>query len=290
MQTSYQEPPFQFRIGHLLTAMAVICLAAAAGAQGGWTCGVYVGVLGASAVAIYFDRTRSLGAATASLILFLFLVAPPTRRQPSYGELACLGNLKQIGLALHVYHDDFGCFPPAYVADEFGQPIHSWRTLLLPYMEHAHVYRRIDLAEPWDSVKNAPLTAMPKNFFECPSARNAAANETNYVAVTGPGTVWQGASCTRRSDLRDGAANTIVAVEIVGAGIAWAEPRDLHILQLTDPLYAPGGVGPTGRHKCVINVLFADASVRSLPADIGLADFRAMLTMNGGEPAPAFRN
>jgi hypothetical protein len=47
----------------------------------------------------------------------------------------CINNLKQIGLAMHNYHDAHGCFPPAYIPDENGKPMHSWRVLLLPYLE-----------------------------------------------------------------------------------------------------------------------------------------------------------
>jgi len=38
------------------------------------------------------------------------------------------------GLALFNYHDDYGSYPPAYIADESGRPMHSWRVLILPYL------------------------------------------------------------------------------------------------------------------------------------------------------------
>jgi len=46
----------------------------------------------------------------------------------------CKNNLKQIGLAFHDYHDKFGSFPPAYTVDSNGRLLHSWRSLLLPYL------------------------------------------------------------------------------------------------------------------------------------------------------------
>src|SRR5271163_108233 len=42
--------------------------------------------------------------------------------------------IKQIAVALHNYHDTYGSFPPAYVADETGKPMHSWRVLILPFL------------------------------------------------------------------------------------------------------------------------------------------------------------
>src|SRR5262245_2481223 len=46
----------------------------------------------------------------------------------------CGINLKQIGLALEQYRDTYRYFPPAYVADANGRPMHSWRVLILPYL------------------------------------------------------------------------------------------------------------------------------------------------------------
>ena len=43
----------------------------------------------------------------------------------------CISNLKQIGLGLLNYESRYGCFPPAYVADAKGQPLYSWRVLLM---------------------------------------------------------------------------------------------------------------------------------------------------------------
>src|SRR5439155_6581394 len=41
-------------------------------------------------------------------------------------------NLKQIGLAMHGYHDAMGSLPPAAVCDKAGKPLLSWRVLILP--------------------------------------------------------------------------------------------------------------------------------------------------------------
>ncbi|QDU78053.1 hypothetical protein Pan97_51330 [Bremerella volcania] len=53
-------------------------------------------------------------------------------------------NLKVIGLALHNYHDTYGTLPPAYIPDEDGQPMHSWRVLILPFVEANHIYAQYD--------------------------------------------------------------------------------------------------------------------------------------------------
>src|SRR4029453_12945484 len=53
----------------------------------------------------------------------------------------CKNNLKQIGLALHNYADVYGSFPPAYIADETDKPMHSWRVLILPFLDQDQLYK-----------------------------------------------------------------------------------------------------------------------------------------------------
>ncbi len=55
-------------------------------------------------------------------------------------------NLKQIGLALHNYHDTVDALPRGGTYDEAGRPLHSWQTFLLPYVEEQPLYDNIDFA------------------------------------------------------------------------------------------------------------------------------------------------
>jgi hypothetical protein len=69
-------------------------------------------------------------------------------------------NLKEIAMAMHNYHDTYGCLPPAYVPDGDGKPLHSWRVLLLEMMpnpEAQRLYEQYDFDQPWDSPKNLGL-------------------------------------------------------------------------------------------------------------------------------------
>src|SRR5204863_151662 len=71
----------------------------------------------------------------------------------------CKGELKQIGLALLNYREVYGCFPPAFIADESGRPMHSWRVLILPYIDHVSLYYEYRFDEPWDGPNNRKLSA-----------------------------------------------------------------------------------------------------------------------------------
>jgi hypothetical protein len=49
----------------------------------------------------------------------------------------CIHRLKGIAIAMHNYHETYKSFPPAYVPDANGKPMHSWRVLLLLLSEAA---------------------------------------------------------------------------------------------------------------------------------------------------------
>jgi prepilin-type N-terminal cleavage/methylation domain-containing protein len=64
----------------------------------------------------------------------------------------CKNNLKQIGLALHNYHDVHNMFPPGYVADRnrtvanFRKNMYGWNAFLLPMMDQAPVYNQLNFS------------------------------------------------------------------------------------------------------------------------------------------------
>ncbi len=86
----------------------------------------------------------------------------------------------------------YNSFPPAYTVDESGQRLHSWRTLILPFLEQDALYDSIDLSKPWDDPANrmAANTVIPA--YACPSSASDP-GMTNYVAVVDPSSVMSGA-------------------------------------------------------------------------------------------------
>ncbi|MDZ4779774.1 MAG: DUF1559 domain-containing protein [Planctomycetia bacterium] len=74
----------------------------------------------------------------AIFIVVGLLFAPVIRQlghRESYSRAGCIVNLKQIALGLLNYESTYKEFPPAYTIDADGRPLHSWRTLILPYVE-----------------------------------------------------------------------------------------------------------------------------------------------------------
>ena len=143
---------------------------------------------------------------------------------------------KQLACALHSYHEVFGTFPPAYTTDANGKPLHSWRVLLLPYLEQHRLYEEIRLDEPWDSPHNSQFHEMalddyffriPNNYF-CPSRPKDEREKglTPFQMVIGPDTISNGPNCTTLSEITRDTSDVILFVE-ASVPVCWMKPEDL---------------------------------------------------------------
>ena len=219
---------------------------------------------------------------TFSSFCLLFPFSRGVPREPAR-KASCNNNLRNLALALQQYESHFGSFPPAYIADAHGKPMHSWRVLLLPYLEQNNLYKQYRFDEPWYGPNNSQLHSTPLKIFCCPSEAAFDATKTNYVAVVGPETAWPGSDRTRSADFKDALANTVLLVEVKNSGIHWMEPRDLDLSQMSPAINAATGPCICSNHKRGANVAFVDASVRFLPDNLPFKTLRALLTRSGGE-------
>ena len=104
------------------------------------------------------------------LLIGLMLPAVRTAR-PAARRMQCSNNLKQIGLAVANYEAAYRQLPPAYTIDPNGKPLHSWRTLILPYLEQAELYAKVDLTKPWDDPANDEVRSASIGVFQCPAGK-----------------------------------------------------------------------------------------------------------------------
>jgi prepilin-type processing-associated H-X9-DG protein len=194
----------------------------------------------------------------------------------------CNNNLKQIGLAMHMHHDTRGKLPPAYIADDNGKPLHSWRVLLLPYIQEHALFEQIRLHEPWDSPHNRQFHSRMPELYRCPSAgQDRAKGITSYMVVVdnaakdgelgrtifSPGKLrgergYEGG--VSFGAISDGTSNTIFVVEVAGSTTNWMNPTDLQLRDQVAINASKDGGCISCEHKGGANVAMADGSVRRL--------------------------
>ncbi len=195
-------------------------------------------------------------------------------------RMQCSNNLKQLALAMHNYHDTYKSFPPAYTVDDQGKPLHSWRTLLLPFLESSPLYAQIDLNEPWNSPKNQAFNQMVIPTFRCPSEPNPAV--CSYVVIVGPKAVFQGSTPVSMPSITDGLSNTILIVEVRGNAHSWMEPVDLDATKM-QYLINGGPNDPGSSHPGGVMVSLADGSVQFINQSVDKTLLQSLITIDGNE-------
>jgi prepilin-type N-terminal cleavage/methylation domain-containing protein/prepilin-type processing-associated H-X9-DG protein len=120
-------------------------------------------------------------------ILIALLLPAVQKVREAAGRLSCSNNLKQIGLALHNYHDVNGTFPPGGVTDGpcCSTPSGAaWTIYILPFLELDALYRQYRFDKFNEDVENAPVRITFVKVYVCPSDR-----DTNILGKpeSGPG-------------------------------------------------------------------------------------------------------
>ena len=193
-----------------------------------------------------------------------------------------VNNLKQIGLGARNYMETAKAFPPGAVMGAHGTLMHSWQTLILPWVEERKLYERIDLTLPWDDPANAPAMQVKIDGYLMPGVTVATdASGRALSHYEGNARVVGRTKGLRLADVPDGTSNTILAGESAGDYRPWAEPG--HWRDPADGInVAPdrgfGSLFPGGA-----NVLMLDGSVRFLKNRINPAVLKALSTPAGGE-------
>lgn len=159
--------------------------------------------------------------------------------------------------------------------------MHSWRILLLPYLERNDLYKRYRFDEPWNGLENSKLAAeMPSQFAFAGTHLPGQTTSINFVAVTGPGTAWPGTTSLQMTDITDGTSNTIFFAEYNGPAIHWMEPRDLSFQDMSFVVDDPQGISS---QYLAPAVALGDGSVQRLDLGLSPNELRAMCTAAGND-------
>lgn len=170
-------------------------------------------------------------------VLIALLLPAVQQAREAARRTQCKSNMKQIGLALHNYHDVAQMFPPESIwasgAVGSWQPRNfSWLAMILPYVDQAPLYNQTNFSAP---VWNQPLMGKQLPLLTCPSDPGIGAPGstygmaiTNYAGAEGYdwwprsgnplGGIFTLNSHTRIADISDGTSNTIAVGEVTSTG------------------------------------------------------------------------
>ncbi|HEX3150122.1 MAG TPA: DUF1559 domain-containing protein [Gemmataceae bacterium] len=207
-------------------------------------------------------------------------------------------NLKEIGLACHLYADKYDDIPNnSYDAN--GKPLLSWRVHILPFLGEQGLYNQFNLNEPWDSATNKRLLSQMPRVYATPSeqmGRTPKGTTTYYRGFSNPGTLFakrgNGAPPVGKAgnnppgggprltfmNITDGMSNTILAVE-AGDPVEWTKPDDLDASP-GKPFPKLGGIRPA---EDTVLVLFADGTVTPIKRSNSEILWRGATTYAGNE-------
>ncbi len=207
-------------------------------------------------------------------------------------RIQCLNNIRNIGVAIQNYATVHrGDIP----ATEAGDPPHSWRVDLLPFLEEQGLHDRYQSDQPWNDEPNREIAKTRIRVYECPSAPLAVTSEgyalTGYATITGKNAMWGKKKSLNLEAVSkgDGLSQTLLIVEACGQNIAWSEPRDVDLDSMPIGINLPGKkVGHSdgllsGYHGGGVNVAFGDGSARFLSETIDLEVLKKLCTATGDD-------
>ena len=193
----------------------------------------------------------------------------------------CSMNMRTLTQALQKYAEEKGTYPPAWTTDAEGKPLHSWRVLLLPYLDEEELYNSIRLDEPWDSEHNREAHAKMPTLYRCPSSRSASNATTTYSLIVGPNTYPAGPGTIKPEDVTDTPNVTIMLVERKNP-ICWMKPEEVSEETALKGINIDRGIG-SDHLRPGANVSFFDATIRFIGNNPPLDALKKILTYNGGE-------
>lgn len=163
-------------------------------------------------------------------ILIALLLPAVQQAREAARRSQCKNNLKQIGLALHNYHDVYNRLPTASIAaDQPGFNVAGPNIAILPYLEQANLHEQYDFNVKYNVPPNDQLKDDMPIVFQCPSTPSAGqptqrtGYQTSDYSYIRSAMDWANHRCLmqddaymRFRDATDGLSNTIMQYESAG--------------------------------------------------------------------------
>lgn len=242
-----------------------------------------------------------------SAVLVALLLPAVQQAREAARRTQSRNNLKQIGLALHNYHDTFNKFPEGTVVESATEVEDrlSWQVSILPYIDQAPLYNGFDMRKPFNRQPDESFVTVRIPVYTNPSLPFARGFEmggsTDYVGIAGlgvdgpkkkPGDKGAGAFAYDHPrgirDITDGTSNTVIVGDVSGDRGFWARGGKSTIRPFTAKPYIKGPDGFGGAHVGGGHFLLGDGSVRFVSENIDPATMEALVTIQGGEALGGF--
>lgn len=186
-----------------------------------------------------------------------------------------MNNVKQIALALANYEDQYGEFPPAFLTDRNGRPVHSWRVLILPFLGEQALFNQFRFDEPWDGPNNRKLADQMPDVYRCPSffhqkehdgsATDADQPLTQYVAAVGENTILRPGKSISLESIGIDPSEILLVAEVSSARVHWMSPVDISADEFRSVFKS---ADEKHNHPGGVNAAACDCSVRFLSNEI----------------------
>lgn len=217
-----------------------------------------------------------------------FLMPAIQRARDAARRSQARNSLKQLGLALHNYHDAYKTLPPGGVFDAKGVPNHCWTTFMDPYLASSPWYSQVNFTIPWDDPIQVDLFKARryqdvwKNPRVAITPRSDGVPQAEYAANSWLMHRNSSINFDKIGDLQ----STLLVAESRGNYLPLGCPgnwRDVAegFNKSDDSFGCPGNVD--------IQILLADGSVRTLEPDLDPGIWNALAGPRSLEPTAAHR-
>jgi hypothetical protein len=188
----------------------------------------------------------------------------------------CALRIRQIAIAMQVYCDVYGTYPPPVSFDAAGKPIHSWRALILPYLDNTideKTTLNYDYSVPWDHPNNISLHYKMPSVFRCPceSDGNKSHCESSFDMIFD--------FENRDRIILPNSRKNLLLIEVFNTGVNWLQPISININDISKgvksfddpkPSIRPGSKHPKSNddNKRYFRCVNDHGEVLNLPTDI----------------------
>lgn len=230
------------------------------------------------------SRNRVFAGAVLIAVSGLLVAAPvPKAKEEDFGPVTdeqlrqAASTMKQIGIALHAYHDTYG-FLPANITDMNDKPLLSWRVAVLPFIEEDALYKQFKLDEAWDGETNKKLIEELPKIYAPVRVKTKEKGLTFLQGFDGPDATFEAGKKLRiPASFPDGTSNTVAVVE-GGEPVIWSKPADLKF-DATKDLPKLGGQFDGDFHAVCMDGAFYKVNGKQMDHP----QFKLMVTRSDGQ-------